>query len=1109
MVRTEDSERQIIAHRFNEAELLTDRFNPVKDGSKTSYSHEQRYSDPVEVPGENYGIYADEEDELIVIDVDDYRSEVDEKVSSIQAINRLPPTLEVETPHGGTHKFYRVYHPDELSPATVLADRLGVRNPVPSWGEIQAASKYVVGAGSQLSSCSKESCDSCAEADGGHYRIQSDRPIATITSDALVKALATDPKLSDSQAAETEAPRDGSNKETVPSTTSETETTSQEEDTDISVTDEWLDEELLLEALDHIDPNCGYNKWRNIGFAIADVVEPKTRAKQVYKNWSKGCPKWDDDAERLVEDIIDRAESGGVSAGTIVYHAKNEGWSPSKNIEHLLEEYCTDGDDTIPFWLVRQVAVEFDICSADEFVEQEAGDGGTYPGFPDAEAYNETLGAIENAGYKHGREYHGDGRSESDRKTKKNEDTQNLPVPNRFKLRNGCYYKADSEGNERRVTNWQLEVVSRLTHEDGSREIELRVHPASREAYDVIVPPTVFNEFGKFRKEVLKGFSSVFSGSREDLNALKEFVGTQETAERTGTEHLGLHDDEFVVPSGSITVNGWTDDPQFVYINDRSPLNEKTTLSPEMAVEDVDQDAVAEIVELLPQIRRLNRFLPVLGWFYAAPVRPLIHEWENEFNLLSVLGDTGAGKTTTLETLWQLFGMDDDLVEVNSTKYSCLAALTSTNSIPVVFDEYKPADIDDQKLDDLHHYFRVATKGGVESKGNPDFSTTNFRFRAPVCIAGEQPVRGPAEKRRTIMTTFKREVTVGSTSESRAYAKLAGGNVGDTYYEGYDLQQHALLFYQWLLQQDQDELKALWQDCREKTIANLSQQNLNLASLDDLVLQGFQTVRFGCNLYRNFAEHLGIDPDTTLVTETAIDEAIKYIASEGGGSNHTSHLDKFLELCCRAATADYLTEGEHYRIMVANGEGRPELRLTLNTAFDQVRRYARDHDVRGEDLLDTGDDYRARIRDNEQKDDGYITTTSKVTRLEKSRRRCIGIDIPCASDQVSGFEIQAFTDANDIIDSTEFTPHQNGGNTENSPNGTKSRSTTYNKQLDTAIQQSVAAAEEDEGASREEIIVTVARECNVSQNRVENRITTLLAESRGIYERPDGRLRRV
>lgn len=99
MVRTEDSERQIIAHRFNEAELLTDRFNPVKDGSKTSYSHEQRYSDPVEVPGENYGIYADEEDELIVIDVDDYRSEVDEKVSSIQAINRLPPTLEVETPH--------------------------------------------------------------------------------------------------------------------------------------------------------------------------------------------------------------------------------------------------------------------------------------------------------------------------------------------------------------------------------------------------------------------------------------------------------------------------------------------------------------------------------------------------------------------------------------------------------------------------------------------------------------------------------------------------------------------------------------------------------------------------------------------------------------------------------------------------------------------------------------------------------------------------------------------------------------------------------------------------------------------------------------------------
>ena len=81
----------------------------------------------------------------------------------------------------------------------------------------------------------------------------------------------------------------------------------------------------------------------------------------------------------------------------------------------------------------------------------------------------------------------------------------------------------------------------------------------------------------------------------------------------------------------------------------------------------------------------------------------------------------------------------------------------------------------------------------------------------------------------------------------------------------------------------------------------------------------------------------------------------------------------------RAAAADYVEPGKHYTVIENGMNDTRELRIRLSTAFDQVRRYARDHDVRGEDLLDSVNDYRARIRDNAEDPNGYVTTTSQPT----------------------------------------------------------------------------------------------------------------------------------
>jgi putative DNA primase/helicase len=88
--------------------------------------------------------------------------------------------------------------------------------------------------------------------------------------------------------------------------------------------DDWPDRETAEEMLDEIDPNCEYEQWRNIGFALADHFSTHS-AKRLFDSWSRGASDYDDDAPKLIEDITSRG-GGGVGIGTLVHHAEKAGW---------------------------------------------------------------------------------------------------------------------------------------------------------------------------------------------------------------------------------------------------------------------------------------------------------------------------------------------------------------------------------------------------------------------------------------------------------------------------------------------------------------------------------------------------------------------------------------------------------------------------------------------------------------------------------------------------------------------------------------------------------------------------------------------------------------
>jgi putative DNA primase/helicase len=190
-----------VARLLREANLDTERFIDVLDGCKASTNHTMFGARRVDG---NYGIYADGDvcGGLIDIDIDDY--DVDKHdTDGLAAVNGLPPTLTVETPHTdgetGGHRFYSVEPGEEFETAKEACEAVcdGAANPSPSWGEIRVHNQYVVGPGSTLDDCDKEGCDECTTPEGGDYRIAADLSIATISADDLADVLRADSKYQD------------------------------------------------------------------------------------------------------------------------------------------------------------------------------------------------------------------------------------------------------------------------------------------------------------------------------------------------------------------------------------------------------------------------------------------------------------------------------------------------------------------------------------------------------------------------------------------------------------------------------------------------------------------------------------------------------------------------------------------------------------------------------------------------------------------------------------------------------------------------------------------------------------------------------------------------
>jgi len=564
--------------------------------------------------------------------------------------------------------------------------------------------------------------------------------------------------------------------------------------------------------------------------------------------------------------------------------------------------------------------------------------------------------------------------------------------------------------------NFELDVMSRLSVEGEGRMANVRVDPSepTESAFEMQIEPRVFNDARRFKDEVLaKRFSTTIETSMHDsdvMDMVRKFISRQDVPDLIGQKQMGLSQsgDEFVTPNGTIDGDGWTDEPEAVYVEQDSGAERSFQADPDENGE-IDNEEVAEMIELFAGTRGPERFVPVIGWLYAAPFRPEITERAGSMNLLFVTGESGVGKTGTLAVGSRLFGMSEEPFSCTDTPFAQMKTLSASRSVPMWLDEYKTSEMADWQQSNLHELLRKAATGGIEKRGTPNQGENMYRLRAPVIVSGETSIRGSAEQRRAINVTFTNAPTQSNSEEYRRFKQLAGDATTDE--DGnvlfpdaqYDLEDHAVEYYRYVAATSREEFEEEWFSAREYVSRKLAKWDVEL---DDMEVQGLQTVCFGFKMLRSFAEEVGANL-AKLPDYDELDNALRYAADVDGDGRET-HTDQFLLLVQRATAAGDLEEGMHWKI-VKSGDPDEELRVNVTRAFDAVSKYVRDHDL-SEDLLGSARDYKNRFREAEEQE-SYVTTTSQNT---PPISRAVGIDTGRAKEELAEFDPSVFFASEDV-----------------------------------------------------------------------------------------------
>jgi hypothetical protein len=361
----------------------------------------------------------------------------------------------------------------------------------------------------------------------------------------------------------------------------------------------------------------------------------------------------------------------------------------------------------------------------------------------------------------------------------------------------------------------------------------------------------------------------------------------------------------------------------------------------------------------------------------------LIHARLKHFPILNVWGSMGAGKASLLRLFWRLLGVESELLACTETPFALLSLLSSTSSIPLVFDEFKPYDMKPDQVKWFERTLRRVYDGELEHRGRPDLRLISYRLQAPVAVAGEVPVaRQPAMRERIIPVSPSKTWLPEHEEARKAYWELV------------KLPLHAFagMFVEWSLLQD---FAKAWK------MANQALTNNFKREIPERIMDSLRVVSFGLRQFEQFGLDQGLPVPDELDVSAIFTGIVDQLVNADGRSR--IGLDALLEHLSTMAEMGRIKGGTHYTM---TGDGR--LALRLDSCLAEYRRYAKE--TASDDEVLNKESYERQLRENRDAN-GYVLGTSERAYFGQDRLRVVMISIERA--ETSGIDLGGFTRGHD------------------------------------------------------------------------------------------------
>jgi hypothetical protein len=297
-----------------------------------------------------------------------------------------------------------------------------------------------------------------------------------------------------------------------------------------------------------------------------------------------------------------------------------------------------------------------------------------------------------------------------------------------------------ARGETKVVSSFTINPTMRVVTEDG----ELILGEAHTDKGTTVpalrLPLTSFHS----KRDLIRQLPSAdlqWTGSDNNVQGLLRVLARRPVPRRPGSNMLGEYrkgeHHVWLGPDCAISKDGFLTPSPVIYVPSGASLDKRVSYVP------TDDDTFLEIATVvfryLPLVNTPAVILPILGWFFATPMKASFMKAVGSFPTLFVWGTQGSGKSSLcIDIMWPLFGVRDaEPYSATETEFALLKLLTSTRSVPVFIDEYKPYDMQRQRLNTLHRYLRRLYRGETEERGRPDLKVNSYHLQAPVCVAGE------------------------------------------------------------------------------------------------------------------------------------------------------------------------------------------------------------------------------------------------------------------------------------------------------------------------------------------------------------------------------------